>query len=334
MKNKNARAIANGAVCAALSALLMIIGNAMPPLGIITLLAAGIPMMDLGVRFGTKLSATAAAAAILLVFLFTGNILAAVLGGIMNLLPGVVIGFATAKKRGFLRTVAAASAAVLFGILLQLILWNASTGGHGIEDTISQSIAQTKNALDPMLQMLLQKSGTQAQTVNILWNQLFEQVQNYIFLYIPTFLVAASVLIAVGTLAAGSFLLRRVRQIRIPYRPFCLFSAPRSMCYAAMLMFVVTSFSQDASVPTAALKNLVALLYVYFTVCGLSLIDFKLCSKVPSGYARFGIYFAAFLIGYVLMSLVLQGLCILGMIDGIFDFRHLHKTGEERVGHE
>ena len=252
----------------------------------------------------------------------------------MNLLPGVVIGFATAKKRGFLRTVAAASAAVLFGILLQLILWNASTGGHGIEDTISQSIAQTKNALDPMLQMLLQKSGAQAQTVNILWNQLFEQVQNYIFLYIPTFLVAASVLIAVETLAAGSFLLRRVRQIRIPYRPFCLFSAPRSMCYAAMLMFVVTSFSQDASVPTAALKNLVALLYVYFTVCGLSLIDFKLCSKVPSGYARFGIYFAAFLAGYVLMSLVLQGLCILGMIDGIFDFRHLHKTGEERVGHE
>ncbi len=334
MKNMKAKALADGAVCAALSVLLMVIGIYVPALSLLMCVAAGTPMIYLGVRCGTRISALAAVVGILVLFVLSGNVLTAVLTGVMDLLPGVVIGYAVSRKSGYYTTVLAAAGAILFGLMLQLILLNAGGGGHGIENTINDILNQVKSAADPVIGSLAEQGGDQAQNFAGIWNAGFEQMRALIFLYMPSFVLGASLVLAYFTVSMGIFLLRRVRALRIPYRPFCLFCAPKSMCYAAMILFFVSSFSQDSTVLTAALKNLVALMYAYFSVCGLSLIDFKLSAKIYSGYARFLVYFAAFLVGYIMMALVVQGLSILGIIDGLFDFRHLRKAGEDRVGHE
>ena len=102
------------------------------------------------------------------------------------------------------------------------------------------------------------------------------------------------------------------------------------MCYLAAVLFMITSLSADSTIWTAALKNVVILLYAYFAVCGISFVDYKLRKKIPSGFARGTIYFAALCVGYLFLGMLFQGLCILGMIDGVFGFR----IREERVGHE
>ncbi len=334
MKNIKAKALATSAICTALSVLLVAIAIYVPPLTLIMTVFAGTPMMYLCIRHGIRISVVAMGASILMLFMFTGNILSAVLMGIINLLPGIVAGRSIAKRSNFTVKVIAVSLAVFLGLMLHLIILNVSGGGNGIEKLITSAIDNAKQLAEPVLSTLIESNPEQGQSVYDLWNNALDQVRGMIFLYLPSFIIVTSAILGYIVLMENIFVLYRLRAARVPYLPFNCIWAPRSMCYAVVIMSMITMFSNEVTVFIAAFKNMVALIYAYLAVCGLSLVDYKLSGKIKSGYIRFGIYVAGGVVGYMAISLIYQVLSIVGMIDGVFNFRHLHKAGGDSVGHK
>ncbi len=322
------------AISVVFSLLLTLLGMIFPALSLIMTVVAGTPMVFLGVRHGTRISGIAAVAAVLFLMILTGNIFSSLLVGIMSLLPGVVLGNALKGRKPFSTTVFAGAGVVLFGFMLQLVLLNAAGDGHGIENLVHESLESSKQMMETALSVTGDKNPEQVQLLQKSWNAAIGQIEDMIFLFFPAFLIGASVVWSYLCLMIGIFLLNKFHAKRVLYRPFYTLCASRSMCYAAMLMFLMTSFSQDSTIWTAALKNVVVLLYAYFAVCGLSLIDYKLKEKLPSGFGRAAVYLAVFALGYVLMGMLFQGLCVLGTLDGILQFRRFHKAGGNHVGRE
>ena len=333
MKNTKVKALADGAVCTAVTVLLLVIAVYVPPLALFSIAVAGTPLIFLGVRHGLGTSGTACAASILVLFVLTGDPVSALLMGIVDLLPGLVIGYAISKRASFQITVFAAAGAVLFGIMLQLILLNASGGGDGIEKLVDGTLENTKQILNSVMGKLA-SAGTQGKDLTAVLNTMIDQMREMIFLYLPSFVVGASVVLGYAVCMMGIYVLRRLRICHVLYTPFNRLHASRSMCYVTMIMFLVASFSKDSTIYTAALKNMIGLLYAFIGVCGFSLIDYKFSEKLPSGYARAAIYAAAILAGYVMIGLITQVLILLGLVDGMFNFRRLSKAGEDHVKHE
>ncbi len=63
---------------------------------------------------------------------------------------------------------------------------------------------------------------------------------------------------------------------------------------------IVSFMSNDSSIYTLALKNVVAVLSFVLVIDGLSLVDFSLRKKFRSGYSRFGIYLLILIFGIFL----------------------------------
>ena len=334
MKNMKVKALADGAVCTALTVLLMIIAMYVPFFAVLSILFVGTPLVYLGVRHGTRVSVIAAVAAILVLFILTGDPLSALLLGIINLLPGIAIGYSIGHRALFRRTLVAASASVLFGLLLELILLNASGGGNGIENLINGAMDNAKKMAEPVINQIAEKNPDYSEFFISALSETINHVKETIFLYLPSFVIGMSVITGYGAVAAGIYILHRLRVRRVSYIPFSRLHASKGVCYFAVICFLVVTFSTDSTVYTAALRNMVALLYGYIAVCGLSLIDYKFSKKILSGYMRAGIYALVFLVAYVLAGFIIQGLIILGLIDGIFNFRRLYKAGEQNVGHQ
>lgn len=331
MKNTKAKALADGAVGTALTVLLMIIAMYVPVFALFSIFITGTPIIYLGVRHGTKVSALAALAAVLVLFIITGDPISAILMGIINLLPGAVIAFCMKNGRAYKRTVFAASASVMFGLMLELILLNASGGGHGIENLINGTVDNAKTVLDTVVSRFADVNPDYADTVSSMVDAITERVRYNIFLYMPSFVIGASAILGYGAVAAGLFMLRRMRIAKVLYIPFRRIQASKGMCYFAMICFMIAAFSTDSTVYTAALKNMVTLMYGFIAVSGLAFIDYKLSVKIMSGYKRAAIYALVFVLGYAVIGFLIQALIITGLVDGVFRFRKLIGMGGKDV---
>ncbi len=329
MSNSKIVLLRNTAICVVFSALFVIIGGIVPVLSMLMLVIANAPMVFISVRYGLRTSVVAMIVCVLSLTFVYGDISSALISGIMSLLPGVIIGRAINGRFGFATIVYAGAGVILFGFLIQLILFNASGDGNGIELLVSQSIENIRQVTNETFTMLEQQNPGKFQELQKNLNGMFRQIRDVIFLYLPTMLIGTSLVLSYFILMVGIFVLHKTKAKRIIYRPFWGFIAPRSMCNLTMILFLITTFSSDSTIWTAALKNMTMLLYGYFAICGLSFIDYKFKGRVPSGYARAAVYLAVFFATYLFMGMLFQGLCILGMIDGVFGFRRLYKVGEK-----
>ncbi len=316
-------------VCVIFATLFIIIGGLLPILALPMMVVANLPMFYLSVRYDLRVSAGCALFVAILVILFTGELLSALICGVMSLLSGIVMGRSMKGKFSFATIIVAGAGVFLFGFLLQLILLNASGNGTGIADLVHQSLENVRQMGEETFSLLKQQGIDDGGEFQKMWNGSIGRVRDIIFLYLPAFFIGASAILSYLVLMAGIFVLHRTRTKKIIYRPFWGFVASRSMCNLTMVLFLVTTFSFDSTIWTAALKNMTVLLYSAFGVCGLSFIDYKLRKKVSSGYARSVIYLAGFFVAYLFIGFIFQGLCILGMLDGAFGFRRFYKAGEK-----
>lgn len=330
MKNNKAKAIADGAICSALSALFMVIYIYVSPLAFLMLLISGVPMAYLGIKYGLRICIPGMFISIFALFILTGDIISALLVGVLNLLPGIVIGRAISKKVNFSITVLSGALAVFIGFMIQLVLLNANGGGEGIKNLIDGSIENAGKIAEPMLSGLIKQNPEQAMTIQNVWNEALKQVREGIFTYLPSFIIGASAVVGYLVYMTYVFFLSRVKKMRLPYLPFKWIRANRTTCNLLVIIYIITMFSKDTSVWVLALKNMVTLINAYLAVCGLALLDFKLGQKIRSGYARFGIYLAVFFVGYMFMGLIYQILSLVGFIDSMMDLRRMHKAGDGR----
>ena len=332
MKNTKVKMIMDTAVCIGIACLFMVISLYVPLLALFSAVLGGMPMIYLGVKYRAGVSAVAGILGVLILILLTGNPFSALLVGIAALLPGCVVGYAIPRRAMFKTTVFAAAGAVMFGLLIQLILLNTSGNGSGIENAVNVTLDNAKDMMQQLTKSFAE-AGTPNPSVFAAFDVAVDQIREMIFLYLPSFVIGASVVLGYLTVMAGIYVLHRFRICRILYPPFSRFHASRAMCWAAMIMFLVASFSNDSTVYTAALKNMVTLLYAFIGVCGFSLIDDKFSKRLPVGFLRAVVYFAAFFVGYLMIGFIVQILILIGLIDGMLNFRRLGKVGEDHVKH-
>lgn len=330
MNNKKTKALAYGAVCAALSVILICLAYYLPFFSTVSVLFAGLPMVFLGVKCGGRVAAISAMASVLVLPMLMGNILSALLLGILNLLPGVVIGYGIAHRKRYTTVLALASGAILIGLLLQILLLNSMTlEGNGIAAVLDEIVAGAKAMMGQMIEGLGEAERQQILPITDTLYQAMDMVKATFLLYLPTILIAMATALGYGSMATGIFMLRRLKIQRVTYLPFSMIQASRGVCYLSVILSLFTSFSVSTAPLAVGMRNMVALLDCFLAVCGLSLIDNKLSRKVVSGYARTGIYAAVFVLGYILIGFIGQALIFLGLLDGMMDFRRSYKVGED-----
>ena len=205
MKNFKSRMIADGAVCTALTVLLTVIAIYVPIFSIVSVAVVGIPLAYLGIKHGFGLSCVAMLASVLVIFIITGDILSAVILGVTNMLPGIAMGFCGRNKNSFKRSVIIISASVLIGLMIQLLVINYSAGGNGISKMIDETISRTKDMMLPLLKEFSSMSVGQGIDISDTLNETFNLMQEYIYLYIPAFVIGASAVIGYIVYMFGIF---------------------------------------------------------------------------------------------------------------------------------
>lgn len=322
--NHKGKMIADGAICTALTVLLLILTLYLPAFAMLSVMIAGLPLVFLAVRDGMKCTLLAAVASVLVLGIVAGDFLSALLLGVVNLLPGLGIGYAISRRKGFRTTVMISAGAMLLGLLIQMLIINAQGGGSGIATMMDGIIEGSKQMLQDMMNQTPMADQGMAEKML----QSFDLVKEMLLLYLPSMLIGISAALGYGAAALAIFMLRRVQKLRIPYLPFSQIQAPRGACYLSMILSLGVLLIREVSVTTAAFQNLALLTDCFIGVCGLSWIDSKLSLKLASGYARAGIYAAVLVVGYLAIGLIAEILVFLGMLDGLFSFRRFRKVGE------
>lgn len=326
MRKNKVHALTEGAIGTALTVILMLVAMYLPVFALFSVIIVGLPITFLGVRHGMRVTAVAAAASVLMMMLMAGDVVSGLMLGLVHLLPAMAIGYTINRHKPFGVTVFAAAVAVLIGLVAELMLLNAAGGGNGIVNLLDMNIENAKQVFQQAVENL--DGGEQLENIAGAINQAFSQVKELLLLYLPAMTIGIACVLGYCTVAVSIFLLRRMQVLKVPYLPFSMFHAPRSMCYLSIILRMISYGAEDGMVIMAGIQNMALLLDCFIGVCGLSLIDAKLSKKISSGYARGGIYLAVLALGYPAIGMIGQILVFLGFLDGLLHFRRFHKVGE------
>lgn len=327
-KEGKTAALCEAAIMTALSVLFLVLARYVPLLGILLIVAAGLPFAVLVVHRGLGVSVTAFAASALVYFILSGDIVGAAVAAAVYLLPGLVVGYAVRSRTGFYTLLAATCGVVLFGLMLELMLLNMAADGHGIAQIIEESMQIFRQTAGDILERTQTLTGVQRDLMPIV-NAMADRAQEMIKWYFPSLVLSVAILLSYAIVAFALFTFRRLRVRAVAYVPFWYLKVPKSMCYVTAILFLVVTFSNDTTRATASLSNLVVILYLLIAADGLAVIDFQLRRWVPNGYLRACIYIGVLVVGYMLLSIIANLLIILGMIDGVLNFRRIIQVSGE-----
>lgn len=328
MKSFSAKTVCEGAVVSALTVILVMLGTYVPVISLFAVFICGLPVAYLVIRHGMKTALTSFAVSIILLLIITGNIITVVLTACVVLLPGLTAGCLISKNNRYYSTLFAVCASVLFGVLVNIMMIDVFTGGeNGVVGMVDEAINSTKNILMPVIEEA-QNNGITGMTEMV--DSLLSQTKTAFLSYFPTILIIYSLAVGYLVLASVIFFMKRLRVKNYGYIRFSMIKAPKSMSFVLVILMLVSFFSNDTTIYTLVLKNVVAVLSFILAVNGLSIIDFSLKKSVKSGYARFGIYMAVIVVGYIILSVIFYLLMLVGMIDSTRDIRRLKRVGGDR----
>ena len=101
------------------------------------------------------------------------------------------------------------------------------------------------------------------------------------------------------------------------------------MSFVALLCYIIYVFTDQKSNMWPVLANATVIIYTIIGISGLSVLDFRLKSKVPSGAFRFLIYALVFFLGSMFISIIYTILVVIGIVDASRNFRRIGIDGED-----
>ncbi len=322
MKKNNAAPVCEGAIVTALTVLLLTMGMYVPVLGSFCGLVSGIPLLWLIIRRNVGVSVAALIASLALIFALTGDIISGPLSAFILLLPYMTAGYCIGRDVKYYPTLCAVTVAVLFGNLIDIMLLNSMSGGNavaqildGASETMRTTVGQYAAAADSTGQLMS------------VFSEALENTKQAVLSYFPTIMIIASVVLGYLLLSLGIFFAARLRIKKYDYVKFCMIRLPKTTVIIAIVLMLITFFSNDNTVYTLALRNITALISFAFAVGGLSYADFKLKNKIPSGYKRFLVYLLVAVLGYLFISLIFYALMLVGMLDSNLNLRLIRRAG-------
>ena len=127
MKGFSVKSVCECVLATALTAIFFVISGSSAAFAVFTALFGGVPLVFLAVRYGAAKSGICYAAAVIFVFIVSGCLGRAALNAFILMLPSFAVGYAMRNNFRYYQTMLAAAAAVLFGILLNVIIANAAS---------------------------------------------------------------------------------------------------------------------------------------------------------------------------------------------------------------
>ncbi len=323
MKNSNTKALREGAMMVALSAVLILLTTYMPLFSVIGTFVCGIPLAALGARNGFRVLIPATVCVFVISILVNGEIFTAVTLMLMSVLPGAVCGYMLGRGNGFFKTLFAVCTVVCLGWLFELLAIELLLD-NGIDEMFAGLIQQTRQMMEGMLADIGEKApevmgGSSDKFVEMF----FATITQMFRLYFPCFVVISSMITGYIIMRISAFVIRRAHICQVENYLFSQIKAPRSISWVAILCFLVHMFTKGGSPMWGLFANIVVILYAVLGVCGLSCVDFKLKKKISSGPLRMLIYITVAMFGGLLLSFITNILIIIGILDSSRDFRHL-----------
>ncbi len=328
MKKENSKALREGAMMVALTAILVLLTRYMPMFSTIGVFVCGIPLAALAARNDLKVILSSILVVFVVSVLIDGQLISAVSILLMSCIPGAVAGYTLGRRRPFFITLCLTCMAVCIGWIFQLVMLEMIMG-NGIEEMFSQVMTQFEDATSRVIKAMGESFD---ENLNISSQQfsdtLISTLETTIRLYFPSFVVISSMITGYIIIRVSGFVIKRAKLADVAIVRFSMLKAPRSMSIIAVLLYTAYIFMNSKSAFWPLLVNIVMILYTILGICGLSVLDYKFKDKIKSPIARFAIYFLVFLLGSAFMNIVLNILIIVGILDAGRDFRQIENYGE------
>lgn len=320
--NSKIAALCEGAMMTALSVLFLLIIRFVPVFWVPAVVAACIPTTVLSLRRNLSVSVISVIAATVVFFIVTGAPVSGLISSAFYLLPGIAIGYTIKKGYKFYTVLLATCGTIVLGMVIDFAIINFVAAGNGVSQMIEEAVSLYKTALNDALAQALPSGSAEADEIKKILNNLFEQFPVLIRWYLPSLVVIVSLVISYATLVFNIFILKRLKMFSGEYLPFCMIKVPRSMCYVALIIVLCINFF-DSNIIKAVLDNMSTVMYFVIGVSGFACIDFLLKKKIKAGGVRILIYLAVFFMGYIFIGIIMYAFVILGLIDGIRNFRKI-----------
>ncbi len=329
MKNKNTKTIVFGALMVALTAVLMVVSRYIPLFSVFGTFVCGIPMAVFAAKYDFRALVPTVIAVFAVSVVIDGNFISAASVLLLSIVPGATAGYMLGKNRPFFISLFGTCLAVCVGWLFQLFVIEVLMD-QGINEIFGEVLKQTEAVLTQTIGQIdksaMNSSATSPEEILKLALETTEFVMR---LYFPFLVVLSSMITGYIIIRVSGFVIKRTGSANIRLVPFSEIKAPRSMSFVALLCYMVYVFTDEKSNMWPVLANVVAIIYTIIGVSGLSVVDFKLKAKVPSGGLRFLIYALVFFLGSAFMSIIYMILIVIGITDASRNFRQIGIDGEE-----
>jgi len=325
MKSENMKAVRDFVLTVILTLLLLFAAGLVPILSLVFLICCGVPLAVFASKYDLKLVISAFLIIGIAYWPLAGHWTNAATTMMVCVLPGLVAGYLLGRKHPFYSILVATCALVCVGWIFEFIALD-KLHGVSIDNLIDEIMGQVEGGV---MSVVNQMSALAMDSEQIDIKQIaLDAIANagvVMKVYFPSFIVTLSMLMGYLVLRISGFAIRKFKFSDIDVVPFSMMRAPRSMCWVAVIVYLIYIFSEPLGSLWVILANATFILYAIMAVCGLSFVDFWLAKKIRVTVLRVLIYIGTFLTVGLLLSLLIDGLIIAAILDSGRDFRKLGK---------
>lgn len=323
MKKIETKALVEGAIFAAITALIGILSFYIPVISVISVVWAA-PIIIIGFRHGLKISVISTVVATLLAIIFTSP------GSALNLfiafaIPGIVMGYMLSKKYSPILTIFITGALMATCIALGFVLSSWISGIHiaDISKQFNDSLLSLQKSIDSSVAKTAEmyKQAGIAVTEEQLRSRI-PNMQDMVAIMktvLPALFLCTGVIFSFVNFKMVKVIFKRMRYPMADIAPFSRWSPSEPMKYAIMAMvlaILVGTFFTKVPIILTILQNVIYLIMFILIIIGLSVSAFFMDRfKVPKAFKIIVLIIAPFAFGQILM--------ILGFIDVAFNLRRL-----------
>lgn len=319
MKTTNTKAIVEGAIFAALTALIGIIAYYIPVLTIFALFWA-VPTIIIGYRNGLGVSAAATIIGAILVSIFTSPIVGLKLF-ITYGIPGIAMGYMFNKKYSPIVIILASG--IVFGVcngvgyILEFML-----SGVNIIEGMNKIFNEARTAMQSQYDQIRSNyinMGIPADQID----KAMPSIDNMLFMIravIPSVLLMGGVLVSFINFKVTRIVLKRAGHDIQNVKDFAYWTLPRSFASGMLVIVVLGYIGNYLKIPNigTVMYNIYSIMMIAFGVTGLSIAYFYLKKRGIKKGLIVILLVIAWISVYYLLSIV-------GMFDIAFNFRKLSK---------
>ncbi len=316
MKNMTSKKIADTGMGIALITLMLTAAFYLPGVWALAAFASGLPVVYLCVRHNAWVGSASVVCALVLGGILCGDFISVGLITLNYVFPALVLGILASKKVGFFGEIIGVSVAVLIGMVVEVLI--ISGGGDGISNVFSSYMKTVEDTIDSTIS----SAGIplDGEMLGIIKSAV-ETATNQILLYLPTIIVAFSVVFAYVIMAINVFLMKRIKAGSIDFVKPNMLVTPKPLCFVTVILSLFSMLCKGDGILSAAFLNIAMLSEMAVGVCGFAFVDYKLSKVVKPGILRALIYGAALVVGFAILPLLADAFVIIGFADGLFRFR-------------